>query len=259
MLVGAVVRREVGFRRCVRSLCTLRGQPLVRGAAAGPLLHSRVALSFWGSVDPMQGSGTEPHHPLHRQRLKGTVLVLPCGRGSSTSSQVLLQLMLNGHAPAAILLRDPDPILCVGAIVAHEMFDKSMPIIVVGEDGFNKLAGHKSVTIDIDGSVRLFQGNITQSSEAAALCAQAQGSRGDAPLTASKEMPRSLEGTLSLDDTERAMLEGFKGRAVQLAMRIVQRAAEAQGAKHLLPVTQVRACRTEAIPAQMWVGVDQHT
>ena len=170
MLVGAVVRREVGFRRCVRSLCTLRGQPLVRGAAAGPLLHSRVALSFWGSVDPMQGSVTEPHHPLHRQRLKGTVLVLPCGRGSSTSSQVLLQLMLNGHAPAAILLRDPDPILCVGAIVAHEMFDKSMPIIVVGEDGFNKLAGHKSVTIDIDGSVRLFQGNITQSSEAAALC-----------------------------------------------------------------------------------------
>lgn len=44
------------------------------------------------------------------------------------SSQVILELILSGFAPAAIVLREPDPIIAVGAVVAEEMFGKSLAV-----------------------------------------------------------------------------------------------------------------------------------
>ena len=43
--------------------------------------------------------------------LPGAVLFLPGTIGSSSASAVLMELVHNGHAPAALVLHEPDAIL----------------------------------------------------------------------------------------------------------------------------------------------------
>jgi predicted aconitase with swiveling domain len=53
---------------------------------------------------------------------------MPSGRGSSSSSSVLAECIRGGTAPAALLLYEPDPILVVGAIVARELYGRTIPV-----------------------------------------------------------------------------------------------------------------------------------
>jgi predicted aconitase with swiveling domain len=49
--------------------------------------------------------------------------------GSSSSSYIMLELLAGGHAPAAVLVPEPDAILSLGVIVAREMGYASMPVV----------------------------------------------------------------------------------------------------------------------------------
>jgi len=84
-----------------------------------PVLCSDVALSFWGGIDELTGIVIDASHPLCGQDVSNTILVLPSGRGSCTASQVLLELILNRKSPRALVLRDRDGLVCVGALVAR--------------------------------------------------------------------------------------------------------------------------------------------
>ena len=57
---------------------------------------------------------------------------MPSGRGSSSSSSVLAECLVNGTGPAAILLGEPDAILVAGAFVAAELGGPRCPVLVVG-------------------------------------------------------------------------------------------------------------------------------
>lgn len=48
--------------------------------------------------------------------------------GSCTGSQVILELLLNGTSPAAIVCQ-ADEIIALGAIVAEELFDRRLPVV----------------------------------------------------------------------------------------------------------------------------------
>ena len=86
-------------------------------------------LSFWGGVDAETGKIIDQSQP-HRGDFAGKILVMPGGRGSSSSSSVLAETIRNGTAPAGILMERPDPILAVGAIVADFLYDVRMPLVV---------------------------------------------------------------------------------------------------------------------------------
>lgn len=47
---------------------------------------------------------------------------------------MVLELILNGIAPRAMLLRQPDAILALGVIVAQELFGKSIPLVSLGAE-----------------------------------------------------------------------------------------------------------------------------
>ena len=42
---------------------------------------------------------------------------------------MILELLLNGNAPAAIVLCHTDEIIALGAIVAEELFNKKLPVL----------------------------------------------------------------------------------------------------------------------------------
>ena len=116
-------------------------------------LHSTVGISFWGGIDPHTGHIIDPTHPLHGECISNKILCIPSGRGSCTGSQVMLELILSGLAPHAILTRDRDAILVAGAMVAEEFFGDELgpgavPIFAaVGDADFARLVGRRTLSI----------------------------------------------------------------------------------------------------------------
>ncbi len=204
------------------SVLPIEGRSLVAGRGQGSLLHADLGLSFWGGVDPFSGEVIDRHHPLSGQSLAGRVLAIPSGRGSCTGSSVLLELILNGPAPAALVLAEPDEILTLGALVAEHVFDVQLPVLCIGHAAFAELAAHAGASVRVDGTrLQVFDS------------APADGWQAT-PIAHDGSHPPSL--TLSAGD--RAILAGEQGRAAQVAMQLVLRMAELQGARELLDVTQ---------------------
>lgn len=102
----------------------------VTGEAEGQALVFSQPLSFWGGVDAETGDIIDHSHPGLGQNIAGKILVMPSGRGSSSSSSVLAEAIRRRTAPAGILLERPDPILAVGAIVAEFLYDIRIPLVV---------------------------------------------------------------------------------------------------------------------------------
>jgi predicted aconitase with swiveling domain len=100
------------------------------GDAEASALVLREPLSFWGGIDVATGAIIDHSHPDRGAHIAGRTLVMPCGRGSSSSSSVLAEAIRRGTAPAAIILARPDPILTVAAIVAHALYGLRCPIVV---------------------------------------------------------------------------------------------------------------------------------
>ena len=126
---------------------TGNGRVLVGGSARGRALILSEPLSFWGGVDPRTGRVIDRRHPQAGAQLSGRVVVMPSGRGSSSSSSVLAECIRLGTAPSALLLHEPDPILVVGAIVARELYGRTIPVAVCGREAIPDGA-----TVEIEGA-----------------------------------------------------------------------------------------------------------
>jgi uncharacterized protein len=125
----------------------LAGRALVAGEAAGPALVLEAPLSLWGGMDPHSGRVGDHHHPQLGETLTGRVLVMPSGRGSSSSSSVLAEAIRLGTAPLAILLAEPDEILVLGALVAEYLYGRTCPILVLPEDAHAAIATGDQVAV----------------------------------------------------------------------------------------------------------------
>jgi len=131
----------------------LTGEALIAGRGAGPLLRIDHPISFWGGVDPKTARITDPRHPQHEACLTGRVVAIAQLRGSSSSSAVLLELIHAGLAPAAILLRETDAILALGALVAREMGYGTLPMVRLSSEDFARLSGTPPIGVE-DGQIR---------------------------------------------------------------------------------------------------------
>jgi predicted aconitase with swiveling domain len=103
---------------------------LTPGSARGEVVRLDDGLSFWGGFDPETGTVIDRSHPQFGVSLAGKILVMPHGRGSSSSSSVLAEALRMGTGPSAIVLAEPDQILVVGALVAGLLYDVQCPILV---------------------------------------------------------------------------------------------------------------------------------
>jgi predicted aconitase with swiveling domain len=128
------------------SLSGLEGRALIEGSATGVAIVLEEPLSFWGGFDPDSGRVIDRHHPQAGEILTGLIVVMPGGRGSSSSSSVLAEAVRAGTGPAGIVLGSPDSIIALGALVARELYGKVLPVVVVG-DSYGKLVSGMSLAI----------------------------------------------------------------------------------------------------------------
>jgi len=133
----------------------LRGRVLVGGVGAGPVLRLEEPLSFWGGVDPATGRIIDRRHPRCGESVSGRVLVMPYGRGSSSSSSVLLEGVRLGTAPAAVVLRELDGILALGAAVARELYEQSPPVVLLALADWEAVREGVDASVDVSGCLRI--------------------------------------------------------------------------------------------------------
>ncbi len=201
-------------------ISALEGRSLVDGHASAPLLYADVGLSFWGGVDPFSGEVIDRHHPLSGECLAGRVLAIPSGRGSCTGSSVLMELISNGHAPAALVLAEADEILTLGVLVARTLFQRSLPVLCIGREAFGQLRGNAFARVD-GTHLSLYD-----------------SAPDDTPPPHNDTPAAEAHASIELTEHDRALLAGSYGKAAQVAMQIVLRMAQIQGATQLVDITQ---------------------
>jgi len=202
------------------------GKSLVSGSAHGTLLVCNTGLSFWGGVDPITGIIIDQHHPLRGECVSGKVLALPGGRGSCSGSGTLLELMLNNMEPAALVFTEAEEILTLGVVVAEQLFDRSIPVLLISRQSLEQL--RSGIEVAVAGSqLRTLDQFGRANSESSSVDTN--------PLSGNQ---------LSLSKSDQSMLAGDHGKAAQVAMQIVARMAEIQGAVKLIDVQQahIDAC-----------------
>lgn len=197
------------------------GTAYVQGKASGPLVTSNLELSFWGGVDPQTSQVIDHHHPLSGKSIQNTILAIPGGRGSCSGSGVLLELLLNGKGPKALIFSRRETILTLGVVVAQEIFRKSIPVVVLSVQDFQ----------DLQSAAHVFVNGSTVSR------VQLDDILGDSDPTVEEEPPSTNQ--VALSDEDQAFLGGVHGRAAQAAMRIILRMASLEGARTLIDITQV--------------------
>lgn len=131
----------------------LKGRPVVAGSARGSALVLTEPLCFWGGYDVATGRIINPRHEQAGQIAAGRILLFPRGKGSSTGSAILLESIRGGTAPAGIINLKTDPIAAVGAIVADELYHRSLPIVVLPEESFRSIGQGDHLLIEPDGTV----------------------------------------------------------------------------------------------------------
>jgi predicted aconitase with swiveling domain len=122
---------------------------------AGQALVLDEGLSLWGGMDPGTGELIDAHHPQRGASLSGRIVVMPSGRGSSSSASVLAEAVRAGTAPAAIILAEPDLILAIGSAVAEELYGVVVPVVVLAADEMASIRDGAVLRIGENGAVSL--------------------------------------------------------------------------------------------------------
>ena len=97
----------------------LKGRKIFKGKVTGEAIVTKEGISFYGGIDPDTGVVAEVRHSLEGQSIAGKILVFPQGKGSTVGSYILYRLKKNGKAPLAIINKECETIVAVGAIISE--------------------------------------------------------------------------------------------------------------------------------------------
>lgn len=125
------------------SVLTLHGRVIRAGQASGLALVSPAPIGFLGGVDPDTGVIIEPNHPLRGECVADRVLVFPTGKGSTVGSYTILRLAKSGKAPVAMINRESEAIVAVGAIIGDIPMVDQVDISII----------HSGDRVQVDGGV----------------------------------------------------------------------------------------------------------
>ncbi len=137
---------------------TLSAKYMTNGKGKGKALVSKESICFWGGVDPKTGIIVDKNHSLFGETITDKVLVFPRGHGSSSSSAVILETILQGSGPSAIINITCEPIITVGFTVAEVIYDINIPVVVVSGEDFNQIKTGDYVEIDSsENNIKLYK------------------------------------------------------------------------------------------------------
>ena len=115
----------------------------VTGQTQGKAVIARERISFWGGFDPQTGRIVDPYSSLRGRDISDCVLILLSSKGSSGTSGMLSLATRAGHAPAALIQVEMDPVTVMGCLV------NNIPLLqATGFDPFEQIQDGDLVRID---------------------------------------------------------------------------------------------------------------
>ena len=124
---------------------------LIDGECHAETLVLDEPLSFWGGLDPHTGRIIDERHPQQGATVTGRLLMLPGTRGSTSSPGVLCESLRLGTGPAGILLPAPNVTILTAVTLAAELYQCSIPVLVVEPDEWNKMRLYKEIQVILKG------------------------------------------------------------------------------------------------------------
>lgn len=113
-------------------------QSIITGEAQGHLFALRQPISFWGGTD-QTGTITEPQHSRCGESFAGTILVMPPAKGSTAGPGALVELLVSGNGPCAVLLNAPDMVPVIASEVSRAVGGPLIPVGLLKNDGCDVL------------------------------------------------------------------------------------------------------------------------
>ena len=113
----------------------------------GPLLRLLEPLSFWGGFNPADGTITDVHHPQCGVSITASILMLERTRGSTSSTGDLVEALRLGSGPAGIILGQPDLTVVTAALVAEELYQIKIPVLLIDPASWTTLQTGDDVSI----------------------------------------------------------------------------------------------------------------
>ena len=136
----------------------IQGRVVLPGRGTGPALVTRMPINFTAAftkpanlIPSRRSAINDHHHELYKKRVKNTVLVFPAAIGSTYTGMMIMQLIFDGAAPAAMIVQNADSLLTSGVVLGDVWFNRSFPVIeYANDDIFEKI--HNGDKVEIDGS-----------------------------------------------------------------------------------------------------------
>ena len=136
---------------------TMKGKVIIPGEARGLALVGNEPLSFWGGYDWKTGEIIDRRHMLSGAVARDKILAIPCTRGSSTTTAVLLEAIRAKTAPAAIITTETDFFFALASVVADELYTSPLPLVSLSEEDFSRLETNDIVQITRSGAVIVYR------------------------------------------------------------------------------------------------------
>jgi hypothetical protein len=111
------------------STIVLKGRPVVGGVTEGEALVSYDPLVWSHGVYPPTGKINDVRVKLNGTAVTGKILIYPYGKGSTSTSAWMLETIRYGNGPKAILNKETEGLIAMGAILGDVLYQTKTPVV----------------------------------------------------------------------------------------------------------------------------------
>jgi len=115
---------------------------LVKGKVEGIILKSNNPINFLGTVDKKTGVISDQNHDLFEKSIKDSILVFPCGVGSSVGAYTIYSIKKNNSSPLAMICQKADLTVVTGCALAN------IPLVIVDDEEFLAFKNGQKISLD---------------------------------------------------------------------------------------------------------------
>lgn len=108
---------------------SLEGRVIFKGDVEGEILKSEEPFMFAHGVNPETGEIIDKRSDIYKKNMKNKIFIFPYGKGSTTGSMWLLEVIRRGNGPKAIINKETEMIIATGVVLGQLFYNEKIPIL----------------------------------------------------------------------------------------------------------------------------------
>ena len=87
--------------------------------------------------------------------MTGKILLIPNGRGSCSGSGIMLEMIRQKTAPAALISIEAESIIALGSVIGKQLYGRVVPLYTLKREDYDSIATGEKVSIQEDGTISI--------------------------------------------------------------------------------------------------------